>query len=157
MKTFFRPFLNPIETFDDLVLYEKTNLWLMGIIYYFVSLLMIAVGLHLFTEKFVVFVKSILGVIYIANVIGFTTGATLAIKYSKKVCEIKNYPELVIQKKWFYLGFFLVAGIPFMAFIAWAIVYADLRFAFEMILAFAATVGAIYFGAWKEFRSYNFN
>lgn len=156
MKAFLRPYLNSIETFEDLVLYEKNNLWLMSFIYYFVSVLMLFVAFQLFPNKFLIFLKSILGVIYIANVIGFGVGATLARQFSLRVSEVKTYPSLVEFKKKFYLALYLSAGIPFMALIAWAVVYADLRFAFEMILAFVATVGAIYFGDWKSFKSYNF-
>lgn len=156
MKAFLRPYLNSIETLDDLILFEKNNLLLLSIIYYFVSVLMLVVAFHLFPGKFLVFSHSILGIIYLCNVAGFFSGATLAQVFSFKTSGLTTYAELEKQKKKFYLLFYFTTGVPFMALIAWAIAYADLRFALEMILAFVATVGAMYFGDWKSFKGYNF-
>lgn len=156
MKAFLRPYLNSIETLDDLILFEKNNLLLLSIIYYFVSVLMLVVAFHLFPGKFLVFSRSILGVIYLGNVAGFFAGATLSQVYSFRTGGLRTYEELENQKKKFYALFYLTTGVPFMALIAWAIVYADLRFALEMILAFVATVGAMYFGDWKSFKNYKF-
>lgn len=157
MKSFLKPYLNSIETLEDLILFEKNNLWLLSIIYYFVSGLMLLMAFHLFPNKFLQFARSILGVIYLANVLGFSAAATLAFKHSIITAEIKTYADLESLKKKFYMKFYLAAGIPFMALIAWAVVYADLRFAFEMILAFVATVGAMYFGDWQSFKNYKFD
>ncbi len=154
MKAFLKPYLNSIESLQDLIMFEKNNLFLLSVIYYFVSGLMLLVAIHLFPGKFFHFASTILGLIYLSNVVGFFAGATLAYRFSLKAPSAATYAELEGMKKGFYLTFYLLTGIPFMALIAWAIVYADLRFALEMILAFVATTGAMYFGDWKSFQSF---
>lgn len=156
MKAFLRPYLNSIETFEDLIQFEKNNLLLFSVIYYLVSVFMFMIAFQLFPGKLLMISQSTFGLIYFSNVAGFFAAATLSQIFLSKITEIKTYEELKLFKKKFYLGFYFFAGVPFMAFIAWAIVYADLRFAFEMILAFIATAGALYFGDWKTFQTYHF-
>lgn len=156
MKALIKPYLNPIETFQDLLAYERTNLLLFSLIYYFVSVFMFIIAFVIFSDKLFVISRSPFGLIYFTNVAGFFAAATLSQIFLFKINDIKTYQELKTFKKKFYVGFYLLSGVPFMGFIAWAIVYADLRFAFEMILAFVATAGALYFGDWKSFESHSF-